>query len=809
MPVKKFSIGGFRGVLSPLPLEFTRGQSERSMIIYGRNGTGKSSITDGWEWFHSGKIEHLAKEGAGESSYPHREATQGETFVEINFSDSQIGTVRMTFDFSRVTMPQIQGNRELLRTLAPHPCHLRYADLTRFVYARKAEQYDSLARLMGFVPQVEIQKGLRRVQRRLIEESERARTSSQVGDNELQQHLGFDPRDADTFLRTVNTRLTRNALGSAGSLSDIAVRHAELRARVTSDHLAKELGHIQAALRILPLLTVNAQLQISLVAYHEQIVVLRGQEASYLKQLLIQLYEKGIEILSEKAKLGERTDHCPLCGRKFDNDLSHHIRTELSSLKQLKDRRDALERQRTLLTRLCPQDGYFSQSVSPLSETAKGVSVDFSATEIIETSGEIDTILSAVRPLLQLTPESLSGFQIDSIPSSASALVRSAANLSTLIAQSTSALIQRQSALSADTTRAQLIQDYEWIGTSLGLHSRASSLRRKSVALESISTTFASLIDSYSAACIADVQSRFAVISADVKRYFGILEDSTSGITDPSLKLLFDQDRAVILEIVFHNRVESPAYKYLSESQLNSFGLSVFLASAKSFNRHFRFLLLDDVVNSFDGHKRPRVIRLLHQEFSGYQFIVLTHDNVWWNQLMEHFPSWIRLHFQRIEYGSGPIVVPAKTELELIKHLIDEDQGVPAGRIMGPYLERKLQEICELFEAPVPFRRTNEYTLRELIQRFLSRVREKLTAASSLYRLVSTLDTDAGFRNFCSHWKNPAIQITTDEVREIVRLWEEILSVVSCSQPACNSLVTYDGDNQFVCSCGRTVLSRS
>lgn len=809
MAIKKFTISGFRGILSPLSLDFVRGRSERSIIIHGRNGTGKSSITDAWEWFHSGKIDHLAREGAREASFRHREAHQGETFVEIEFSNNNIGTVHVDYDFNRVTMPSVRGNLRAFRDIAPHPCHLRYNDLTKFVFSTKAEQYDSLARLMGFAPQVEIQKSLRRVQRRITEEKDRAYSSYQASDRELRQHLAFDPANSVQFLQAANFRLSRNGIQPATTLPEINLRYGDLRTKVTSDPIAQELGFIQNAQRILAQLAPNSQFPISLIDYHKQLVSLRGQEASYLKQLLIQLYERGVEVLSEEIRQGLRPDHCPLCGRAYDGDLLEHVQQELELLIELKNRRDALERQRTVLLRLCPEEGYFSRLASQIREVTRGIAVMLDVNNGLRLGTEADALYMIVRGLLQQSPETLTDEQVASFPNSLTNLSHSIRDLTSFATNAVAVVKQRADAITADTTRAQLVQDYDWISQSLAFYSRWDAQAKRFKSLESVASQFTSIVDSYTAASLTDVQSKFARISGDVKRYFDILEEGTVGISDPSLRLLVDQDRAVVLEIVFHNRTESPAYKYLSESQLNSFGLSVFLASAKSFNHEFRFLILDDVVNSFDGYKRPRVIHLLNQEFSDFQFVLLTHDNVWWNQLIEHFPSWIRLHFQRIEYGSGPIVTDGKTELDSIKELLDADQPVFAGRLLGPYLERKFQEICESFEAAVPFRSSNEYSLREFIQRFLSRVRDKLSTSHSLYQLVDSFDNDAGFRNFCSHWKNPDIQITVEEIRGILSIWEEILSKVCCTQQNCNTLLKYDGNNRFVCHCGTTVLSRN
>src|SRR5260370_33148238 len=174
LTVKRISISGFRGILAPLTIDLKREGGTSAAIVYVRNGTGKSSVTDAWEWFQSERIEHLAREGAGASTYPHRQATDGQTYVEVEFSDASIGTIRLNFDHERVTRPSAQGDLSRVRALIHHPCHVRFADLTRFVYLTKAERYDLLAQLMGFTPQVEFQKALRRVEHEVTEKGEKS-----------------------------------------------------------------------------------------------------------------------------------------------------------------------------------------------------------------------------------------------------------------------------------------------------------------------------------------------------------------------------------------------------------------------------------------------------------------------------------------------------------------------------------------------------------------------------------------------------------------------------------------------------------
>ena len=77
-------------------------------------------------------------------------------------------------------------------------------------------------------------------------------------------------------------------------------------------------------------------------------------------------------------------------------------------------------------------------------------------------------------------------------------------------------------------------------------------------------------------------------------------------------------------KLTFHGEETQLPKNFLSESQLNCLGLSLFLASAKIFNKESRFIVLDDVISSFDKNHRYRFCQLLlGEEFQDYQLIVL------------------------------------------------------------------------------------------------------------------------------------------------------------------------------------------
>ena len=57
--IKRHHISGFRGILTPLELSFLKGGNITSMAIFGRNGFGKSSLTDRGSGCKTDRVDRL------------------------------------------------------------------------------------------------------------------------------------------------------------------------------------------------------------------------------------------------------------------------------------------------------------------------------------------------------------------------------------------------------------------------------------------------------------------------------------------------------------------------------------------------------------------------------------------------------------------------------------------------------------------------------------------------------------------------------------------------------------------------------
>lgn len=802
MAVKKINVSGFRGLLAQFSLDL----DGNSIIIYGRNGTGKSSITDAWEWFHKGDIEHLQREGARYDSYPHREASIGDTFVEVCFDNTNIDDcIKLEYNHNKKTKPTIIGNIDEFRELAPHPCHIRHRDLTQFVYFTKADKYDSLANLMGFEKQVEFQKSLRKTERKLLAKVKESNANLDEKKDKLLNHLDCNEIENEIILKKVNNRIKEWDIDLIEDTNDIKEINSIFRKKIEKDPSAEKLENFKSIKSILQNINIAEDTCEDLEAFKDNVINFLDEEIKISNIMLISLFENGLSVVKTLKEQKEDVNKCPLCGLKYKDDLEEHIEKELKDLTELKTMYNEIEEKREKLKDKILKSKETMMIINKNEEVISKFEEELEFVELKEIINEIISIINNYKKVLEQDTKDISIHNLSEIDPFHTNLDKKIKYLIEIKEQLLSKISEQIDRLNNDEKRKLLINDFEWI-KDLSLYlDEYNNIKVTNKKLNENAQKYSQIVKDYVDQNTENVENKFNEISNNVAKFYNLIEKRTNGIENPSIRLIPDQDRAVILELEFFGQRTSPAYKYLSESQLNSFGLAIFLASAKKFNNNFKFLILDDIVNSFDAYKRPRVIELIKSEFSDFQLVILTHDSIWYKQITENLPSWKKLRFNRYVFGSGPITEKGKSELEHVRELLLDDKATTAGQILGPLMERQLQLILEFFKVQVPYNRDNIFTLRPLLQFLRSRIKNKLNRNHNLYIKINKLEKSTYFRNFCSHWKDPSSPVTCDEVLDVLDNWEEILNKVKCP---CGNYLHYDGKT-FSCKCGETRLNKA
>ncbi len=171
----------------------------------------------------------------------------------------------------------------------------------------------------------------------------------------------------------------------------------------------------------------------------------------------------------------------------------------------------------------------------------------------------------------------------------------------------------------------------------------------------------------------------------------------------------------------FQDVVQLPPQAYYSESHLDTLGICVFLALTKYFKTDNTVVVLDDVLTSVDGPHLDRFMSLLHDQAKQFdQVIVTTHYRPWRDRY--RWAKGSAANTQVIELGPWSLqnglqtgeFLTAVTELRgaLTKYPFDR-QG--AASKAGIVLESLLDFITLKYRCAIPRNARNEYTLGDLV----------------------------------------------------------------------------------------------
>jgi|LSQX01.3.fsa_nt_gb hypothetical protein len=784
---------GFRGIGSGgVELNFARGGQAVSMMLHGTNGTGKSSVTDAWEWLWSGEIGHLGREGAGPRSFPHKLAGENGTYVELELDDDS-QPIRLEFRPDRVASPRSQGDLAGFREATPHPCHLRYRDLVEFMYKTKSEKYSALARLMGFERAVETQRGLKRALRVVEEKREQAaRAVAEIEAIFREQGMPV-PRDSAEYLDGLGPVLRRQGLEAATSLAEVAERVTQMEEMVAEHPEAVELSQARTARQMAQRLSELEDVRGELADFCECVEDLHAREACAEDVLSLDLYRVGEAVMATTG----RVDVCPLCDQGFDGDLVTHVAEKRAALAGVEEAQaNARAARAGLLEKLRGQQVRLSDGARDLADQddveeklgAVGGAIKGGAEWIARWYGYMSADIADMKA------EGRPDCDCDAYGLIAEGAATTAASLGTRIDE-----------LEASEGRRRLVSDHAMVKDTLNGWRRLRTERARVKSLEDGLQAFSDIVEGFDTAVREQVMCEFEEISDDVATCFRELERGSEVLGRPEIRLSTDADRAVVLSVEFAGEEVTPAFAVLSESQLASFGLAVFLACARRFNVKLPFVLLDDIISSFDAYKRQALVDVLKFDCADLQMLVLTHDSVWFERLQRALPSWKRNRITGWDLVSGPRLDVAPSSWEKVVNAVANDDGEVAGCLLGPYLEKELQALCEAAEAELKYNRQNKFTLNELLVGFRARMKKKLGAEHEVVKALQEFEEMEVFRNYCAHYKDPESPYTAAEVGEIADRWWSVETALRCE--TCGEYARW-AEDKFVCRCGALSLTR-
>jgi energy-coupling factor transporter ATP-binding protein EcfA2 len=665
-----------------------------NLLIFAKNGGGKSSIVQALEWLFSGRVENI-----DDNALRHIHASDDTSFVKIILSDSE--SVRKSISVDSVV--KVSGGA--IDYIESHPSVesfiLRRTRLLDFIFATPSDRYKKVMSLIGL-------EWLNGVQASLQEASDCTAKSLRnlriECDSILQKYHGIYGRanSVGGIVAICSSLLQEEGLGGAENVSAITVAMEELSKKRSPENYVL-LTNVERCLDLLSTFDPD-----NLVKRVSSLNALRQK----VRELSNDIAEKDIfRTLAEVGAYFQRNESmyaCPVCERPFDDSCSYfHVKENVEKRLDLMKEMSALMKENDELTKsletlvfkvntLCKSCVRDIHSV--LKIATKEIERDYVVVAgIQDESGKISLGDCIIDPYY---------FEVCGIM--LFGLEKLSAIKKELTAHSPMALEKLFSFLSVafnDINAGYVLEE------KIKKHEKLSSIAAK-------------VLSAFKSSRKKAFESLMSTIADDVKKYYEYIhvDDDRCEVSECS-DVVFSMDNRGrglgnihFLTSFFDTVKDCKPEQYLSEGHMDSLGLCIYLASVKKFNPPGSLLILDDVLTSIDREHRHRITDLLVNEFKEYQLIVTTHDELWFDQLKHRVKnsapdSWNIREYDSWTLDKGPSLNKNNDILARIKKDLQTGQLANCGGPLRIITEGFCQKTAEAVNLKMPYNVRGEYTL--------------------------------------------------------------------------------------------------
>jgi recombinational DNA repair ATPase RecF len=783
MKLKTLEIKALRGVRDwEIPL------SGRSLVLWGENASGKSSVVDALEFFFTGAIRHLVGTmGLSVARHaPHVELGGEKLRVSVTFDPGAVTLWR-----SLESQPAVPA---VLQPLWNDACAgafiLRRSQLLEFIYADPADRFRAIASMIGAEPLDDVELAMMRARDRFEGERSAEKSERERIEKRLQEVLGAGPS-----IDLLNREVLALGLLPLSSLDAVPSKVEEwLRSAKQSDQA--RVASLQKLKTSAEQATVPSGLEKDLLKYADAHSKLLAERERLDRLPELALLEHG-ERLIQASDLTT----CPLCEQPIDTQGTlTRIRARRRLLQALSEEVSGLRKEGAMLLNSVK---ILRQRLSDL-EQALAVAAGEDSPQAVKHVGEFrsrcDDTAKALESSTALASECNVQPLVAAIPAYqalCSRLIKYADEQ-----QQALALTERDRAI---LSLAQKANDVAALTRQLDRQTtklqQAEELRRRA---QYVFNTFVSCAK-------AEIRRVYDAIQADVRSFYDILHPGEPH-KDFQLVLAEGRRASTQLRINAFGQPDEDPRGFTSEGHLDSLGLCIFLAFVRNFRAACPLVVLDDVVMSIDSGHRGRVAELLLTEFENWQLIITTHDEIWLDELERHQRAYhaegrfLNLKIHRWSLGEGPVVYLYKPRWERIQSKLDEADKTGAANDGRQFLEWILMEICTSTGAHGPIRRDGRYIVSDLQEPAHARLRELLPAVrSDIDHLFQEITAAGAPGNLLSHENVDAPSISIPEIRRFCHAVKALADWYQCD--CCGRTPVYSQVAREICCPNRRCKS--
>lgn len=686
--IKNLSIKGLRGIKKEISFPL----NGKSILLYGENGSGKSSITDALEWFYYDKIEHLSSEEIGRKGLEGLKnihtADSEDGFISIEYSDSKLNSSKVISQTdSKFTTSQTNNSNEFLSFLDESKKEriiLRYRNLVKFVLATKSEKLTALSEIIGYSEVIKTRDALRKPLSALKREIKNSNFDSQISyqQEQLITQLGQNVVSDVQYIDTVNNLLEPIQIDRKATTFNDLHGILELIKKPEDTQIVEQQLFLEKVKSSANQLMSNIEnIENHYKNYYAQYQNIISDIEKLNKIKLESLLSEGVKILKEEII---KDEVCPLC-------LQPKNRFKL--LKELQDRLEELQKYKNEKSNL----DYLKSDLQSEITKAENIITNILTDSKIKTEDNM-----IIKSFFSKTAEGLEVYKAE---------IKIDVLTGNKLKTSNKLLIDKKILQEVETFSFDKINKlkesrkgdekfdiYSKIVLSKNAYLNIKKLKKSKELLERQQYT----LDKINAAFIKKMEEEFTAflnnLSKDINDLY-VFMNPGEDIADIKLITLQKNDEfaGITIQFKFYGDEVMPPDKYLSESHINCLGIAFFLTSVKRFNSTNEFFVLDDVISSFDTNHRARFANLLAEKFSDYQILLMTHEKDWFELVSKCVKgkNWIIKTFKKDEIDGPYIDLPLPSLKLQIENQIKTSESQSLGNNIRKYLEGLLKEMAK------------------------------------------------------------------------------------------------------------------
>lgn len=799
--IHRLDVAGFRGVRANVPLIL----EGKSVLLFGENGTGKSSFVDALEKLLTGRVTTLDGRAQGLSSErhgPNIRDGQNPPRIAVTFDDPASTTLTESSD--HLTLPP--DIRKYVNSAKDNLYLLRRRQILEFIDSQPRDRY---ALLRPFLPL----SGTEAIESAMRTAWERAEAEAQRADQEIDRllralltELGRQGVEAEPsqeeVTRVINSFLERVGQPSVQDLRELDEATQRLDGALAPFGDLTRQSRLVNAERALERLS-EAISSLTLDQMVARVEALRGREAGEARVFYEAVLEQGTRWIEE-----ENRDTCPLCEQRISpGEILGRVRRRLEAMQQVLNLRRAAQQ-----TIARERNGVRT------AQEALGRAIQEVGLTESQDRGQVPEMLEEVRIALQKAGEALGpdlrDLLLETIRTT-NILFREGSPLRQRLAEGQVHFRTLLASLPSTEMAQLLLATRHKIVRVREIWTQLERLRPTAMALREQAAVATKLHEDARTARREEVQDIFDELSKDIDYLYTNLHpgESHSGI---HLEVREVGQGSANLKADFYDRRNEDPRAYYSDAHLDTLGLSIFLALRRWHLKErpeFGLLILDDVLTSVDVHHVVRLSELLLREFKDCQMFLTTHDRIWFEHLRDIQArcrvanTFINKVIHKWTIDEGPELREPEDERREIERLLGDGSGEQIAVMSGRLLEHILQEMRYSLRLSVQAKRGEQYELGDLWPAFYATVRRDFPMLYGESRQsLDDLDLRWPVRNWIgAHWNGWARNVPRNTAVEFAKAVRDLFDRLFCS--SCRRFVAPSTAplGQLACRCGEKI----